>query len=64
MYVQNFQLLHLNDFSEEVNEADKDTSLYTNLTGIQTIYIIIFNKNRFSNNDLFLYKTITDSLTQ
>lgn len=43
MYVQNFQLLHLNDFSEEVNEADKDTSLYTNLTGIQTKYIIIFN---------------------
>lgn len=35
MYVQNFQLLHLNAFSEEVNEVDKDTSLYTNLTGIQ-----------------------------
>lgn len=43
MYVQNFQLLHLNAFSAEVNEADKDTSLCTNLTGIQTKYIIIFN---------------------
>lgn len=43
MYVQNFQLLHLNDFSEEVNEADKDTSPYSNLTGNQTKYIIIFN---------------------
>lgn len=43
MYVQNFQLLHLNDFSEEVNKADKDTSPYTDLTGIQTKYIIIFN---------------------
>lgn len=38
-----FKISNLNDFSEEVNEADKDTSPYTNLTGIQTKYIIIFN---------------------